>query len=33
VYWGTTEEVKKRFDAAGVSIPFPKRDVHLHQVS
>jgi small conductance mechanosensitive channel len=33
VYWETTEEVKKRFDAAGVSIPFPQRDVHLHQVS
>lgn len=33
VYWETTEEVKKRFDAAGISIPFPQRDVHLHQVS
>lgn len=24
-----TEEVKLRFDAAGISIPFPQRDVHL----
>ncbi|MGA1205108.1 MAG: mechanosensitive ion channel family protein [Opitutales bacterium] len=32
-YWGvyldTTESVKKRFDAEGVSIPFPQRDVHI----
>lgn len=32
VHWAVTEEVKKRFDAAGVSIPFPQRDVHLYQV-
>lgn len=25
-------EVKRRFDAAGVSIPYPQRDVHLYQV-
>lgn len=34
-YWGvffdTQEAVKKRFDAEGVSIPFPQRDVHLFQ--
>jgi small conductance mechanosensitive channel len=34
-YWGvlfdTTEAVKKRFDAEGVSIPFPQRDVHVYQ--
>ena len=34
-YWGvvfdTTEAVKKRFDAEGVSIPFPQRDVHLYE--
>ncbi len=34
-YWGVyfelTETIKKRFDAAGVSIPYPQRDVHLHQ--
>jgi len=32
-YWGvlfdTHEAVKKRFDAEGVSIPFPQTDVHL----
>ncbi|NOG54031.1 MAG: mechanosensitive ion channel [Planctomycetes bacterium] len=33
VYWDVTCEVKKRFDAEGVSIPFPQRDVHLHQVT
>ena len=26
-----TEEVKQRFDQAGISIPFPQRDVHLVQ--
>lgn len=29
VYFRTNEEVKKRFDAEGVSIPFPQMDVHL----
>lgn len=36
-YWGvffdTTEAVKKQFDDAGISIPYPQQDVHLHQVS
>ena len=31
VYFETTEKVKKRFDAEGVSIPFPQRDVHVYQ--
>jgi small conductance mechanosensitive channel len=31
VYWDVTRAVKERFDAEGVSIPFPQRDVHLHQ--
>jgi len=34
-YWGflfdTTEKVKKRFDEAGISIPYPQRDVHLYE--
>lgn len=33
VKFDTTEQVKKRFDAEGVSIPFPQQDVHMHQVS
>ena len=31
VYFDTHEKLKKRFDAEGVSIPFPQRDVHLYQ--
>lgn len=31
VYFDTTEQVKKQFDAAGVTIPFPQRDVHMFQ--
>lgn len=33
VYFGLTETVKKRFDEEGISIPFPQRDVHIHQVN
>lgn len=33
VRWDVTREVKKRFDAEGISIPYPQRDVHLHQVN
>jgi small conductance mechanosensitive channel len=33
VYWDITREVKIRFDAEGVSIPFPQRDVHLYTES
>jgi len=29
VLWDTNEEVKRRFDAQGVSIPFPQMDVHM----
>ena len=28
-----TRAVKELLDAAGVSIPFPQRDVHLHRVA
>ncbi|MFK8163863.1 MAG: mechanosensitive ion channel family protein [Lewinella sp.] len=35
-YWDTffymQEHVKKEFDKAGISIPFPQRDVHMHTV-
>jgi small conductance mechanosensitive channel len=27
----TNESVKKRFDAEGISFPFPQRDVHLYK--
>ena len=33
VYFSVTEKVKMTFDEQGVSIPFPQRDVHLHQVA
>jgi small conductance mechanosensitive channel len=29
VYWHLTREVKLRFDAEGISIPYPQRDVHV----
>jgi len=36
-YWNVrfdlTEAVKRRFDAEDINIPFPQRDVHLHQVA
>ncbi len=30
VYWDVTRKVKERFDAEGISIPFPQRDVHFY---
>lgn len=29
VFFDTNEKMKKRFDAEGISIPFPQRDVHF----
>ena len=31
VFFDLQEKMKKRFDQEGISIPFPQRDVHLHQ--
>jgi len=31
VFFEYTEGAKKKFDAAGISIPFPQRDVHLYE--
>jgi len=33
VYWDLTEAVKLRFDAEGISIPYPQQDVHMHQAA
>lgn len=33
VYWDLNEKVKQRFDEEGINIPYPQRDVHLHQVA
>ena len=31
VYFGLMERVKMAFDKEGISIPYPQRDVHIHQ--
>ena len=31
VYFDLTKNIKLRFDAEGIAIPFPQRDVHLYQ--
>ncbi|WP_261817871.1 mechanosensitive ion channel family protein [Vibrio gallicus] len=31
-YWDVTEEIKRQFDAKGITIPYPQRDVHLNLV-
>jgi len=35
-YWGVkfdlNEKIKLALDEAGISIPYPQTDVHLHQV-
>lgn len=29
--WDTNEKVKERFDAEGISIPYPQMDIHVHK--
>jgi small conductance mechanosensitive channel len=31
VFWHVTEQVKSRFEAAGITIPFPQREMHVYQ--
>ncbi len=31
VFFDVTESIKKRFDEAGIGIPFPQRDVHIYE--
>ena len=33
VHFDLLETIKNRFDAEGISIPYPQRDVHLHTVT
>ena len=33
VFFDLNETIKKRFDEAGISIPFPQQDVYVHQVA
>jgi Small-conductance mechanosensitive channel len=31
IYWDVTAAVKREFDAAGISIPYPQQDVHVYR--
>jgi small conductance mechanosensitive channel len=33
IYFDMMEKVKVEFDKAGISIPYPQRDVHIHQAN
>jgi len=33
VYWDLTQKMKIAFDKRGISIPFPQRDVHIHETA
>jgi small conductance mechanosensitive channel len=30
VYYSLLEQIKKRFDKEGISIPYPQRDIHIY---
>lgn len=32
VYWDVTRKVKERFDAEGISIPYPQQDIHIQHL-
>ena len=32
VHWDLLEKIKLKFDEAGISIPYPQRDVYMHEV-
>jgi small conductance mechanosensitive channel len=31
VFFAVQEKIKKRFDAEGITIPFPQQDIHIHK--
>ncbi|MDW4498840.1 mechanosensitive ion channel [Sulfitobacter sp. D35] len=33
VYWDLMQQMKQNFDAAGISIPYPQQDVHMHTIA
>jgi small conductance mechanosensitive channel len=33
VYWDVLQQAKERFDQVGISIPFPQRDIHVHNAA
>jgi small conductance mechanosensitive channel len=33
VRWDIIRTVKERFDQAGISIPFPQRDIHVYHTT
>jgi small conductance mechanosensitive channel len=33
VHFDVTRAIKEEFDKEGISIPFPQRDVHMHQTN
>ena len=31
VFFALQENIKKKFDTEGISIPFPQQDIHIHK--